>query len=78
MKIEDQSVLREYAERWKRVGPLLEKQREEDVRQSDTISAFAFFSGMPTHNLKSFPPPPTSGLIEQQRWFRKIAGRSTN
>ncbi len=64
---------KEYAERWKRVGPLLEEQREEDVRRSDTVSAFAFFSKMPLFNLKHFPPLPSSGLVEQQRWFRKIA-----
>ena len=77
MRVEEES-LREYVARWKRVGPLLEKQREEDVRRSGTISAFAFFAGMPLYNLKKSPPPPTSGLVEQQRWFRKMAGRSTS
>lgn len=69
----EKATLKEYAERWKRLGPLLEEQREEDVRRSDTIGAFAFFAGMPLHNLTSFPPEPTSGLVEQQRWFLKIA-----
>jgi hypothetical protein len=36
---------KEYVERWKRVEPRLEAQREEDVRQSDTMGAFAFFCG---------------------------------
>lgn len=74
----EKSALKEYAERWKRLGPLLEEQREEDVRRSDTIGAFAFFAGMPLRNLESFPPGQSSGLVEQQRWFRKIASRSTN
>ncbi|HEX2749059.1 MAG TPA: hypothetical protein VHM91_13720 [Verrucomicrobiales bacterium] len=69
----EKARLKEHAERWKRTGPLLEAQREEDVRQSDTLTAFAFFAGMPLHNLRNFPPLPTSGLVEQQRWFRKIA-----
>jgi hypothetical protein len=72
---EERARLKEYAERWKRVGPLLEAQREEDVRRSDTMRAFAFFAGMPLLNRKTFPPQPTSGLVEQQRWFLKIAGR---
>ena len=67
--------LKEHAERWQRAGPLLEAQREEDVRRSDTIGAFAFFSGMPLFNLKSFPALPTSGLVEQQLWFQKLADR---
>lgn len=74
----EKSALKEYAERWKRLGPLLEEQREEDVRRSDTIGAFAFFAGMPLRNLESFPPGQSSGLVEQQRWFRKIASKSTN
>ena len=69
--------LKEYADRWKRVGPLLEEQREEDVRGSNTIGAFAFFAGMPLHNLKIFPPKPTSGLVEQQLWFLKLAGKGS-
>ena len=77
MKVEEES-LREWVARWKRVGPLLEKQREEDVRRSDTISAFASFAGMPLFNLRKSPPPHTRGLVEQQRWFRKMAGRSTS
>jgi len=74
----EKAELKAYVERWKRVGPLLEEQREEDVRRSDTIGAFAFFAGMPHRNLETFPPGPSSGLVEQQRWFRKIASKSTN
>lgn len=70
----ERELLQQYVERWKRVGGLLEQQREEDVRRSDTTSAFAFFAGMPLHNSKNFPPGPSSGLVEQQAWFRKIAG----
>lgn len=69
----ERAEIKEFVDRWKRVGPLLEEQREEDVRRSDTIGAFAFFAGMPLHNLNTFPPEPSSGLVEQQRWFLKIA-----
>jgi hypothetical protein len=75
MTDEERTQLTEYVKRWKRAGPLLAKQREDDVQRSDTTRAFACFAGMPLFNLKRFPPEPTSGLVEQQRWFRKIAGR---
>lgn len=64
--------MKEYVERWKRVGPLLEAQREADVRQADTLSAFSFFAGMPKINAARFPAEPTSGLVQQQLWFRKL------
>ena len=63
--------MKRWVDTWKKAGPLLELQREEEVRRSDTIQAFAFFAGMPLHNLKNFPPEPTSGLVEQQSWFQK-------
>lgn len=75
MNAMEEGQLKEYADRWKRVGPLLEAQREKDVQRSDTLGAFAFFAGMPLLNLKNFPPVPPSGLVEQQVWFQKIARR---
>lgn len=68
-----QTDIKRWVDTWKRAGPLLEAQREEDVRRSDTIGAFSFFAGMPLFNLKTSPPEPTSGLVEQQLWFQKIA-----
>lgn len=68
--------LKEYADRWKRLGPLLEAQREEDVRRADVFGSYSFFAGMVLKNLSDFPPGPESGLIEQQAWFRKLHPKS--
>ena len=75
MSVEEESALKAYVERWKRVGPLLEKQREEDVRRSDTISNIAAFGRLWNEAVRVWPPPPTSGLVEQQRWFQKLRKR---
>lgn len=64
--------LKEYADRWKRLGPLLEAQREDDVRRSDTVANIAAFGRLYALALASSPPQPTSGLVEQQRWFAKL------
>ncbi len=64
--------LREYARRWQRLEPLLEEQREEDVRQSNTASNIAAFARLWTEALRHEPPAPTSGLVEQQRIFMKL------
>lgn len=73
MTDEQRADVKKWVDTWKRAGPLLEAQREEDVRHSDTMGAFSFFAGMPLFNLRTSPPEPTSGLVEQQQWFRKIA-----
>ena len=77
LAIQCEALLRRYVKAWKRAGPLLERQREEDVKASgtDTIGAFRFFAGLVIPTVQSSPPAPNSGLVEQQKWFRKIAQR---
>ncbi len=72
MEAEEEKALREYVARWERLGPLLEKQREEDVRRSDTISNVAAFGRLWAEAVRDWPPVPTSGLVEQQRLFKKL------
>jgi hypothetical protein len=73
---DERTRLKEHAERWKRLGPLLEAQREEDVRRSDVFGSYSFFAGMVLKNIELFPPGPHSGLVEQQAWFRKLHPKS--
>ena len=69
---EHRALLKEYVDRWARVGPLLEAQREEDVRRSDTISNISAFNRLYEMALAASPPVPDSGLVEQQRLFSKL------
>lgn len=75
MDEEAQDELRRYALRWHRIDPLLEEQREEDVRRSDTASNIAAFARLWRAVVRQNPPEPSSGLVEQQRIFTKL-GRS--
>ena len=70
--MDERARLKEYADRWKVLGPLLEAQREEDVRRANIFGSYSFFAGMILKNIRDFPPGPESGLIEQQVWFRKL------
>ena len=70
--LDERARLKEYADRWKRLGPLLEAQREEDVRRSNTVSNIAAFGRLYAMAVAACPPLPTSGLVEQQRWFAKL------
>ena len=70
--VEEKAALRAYAARWQRAAPLLDAQRDEDVRRTDTPAAIASFARLWHLALAQSPPPDTSGLVEQQRLFRKL------
>lgn len=50
----------------------LERERRKRVRQTDTARELSAFDGLALGALERFPPAPTSGLIEQQRLFRRM------
>ena len=72
MTEEMRAKYQEYVDRWKRLGPLLEEQREADVRASDTVSNIAAFGRLWTSAVREWPPTDTSGLVEQQRFFAAL------
>lgn len=57
---------------WIRAGAVLEKVRQNDVKLADTASAMRSFTGSVLHAVRTRPPAQTSGLVEQQRLFRKF------
>ena len=61
-----------YAMGWKEVGEILEAERRERVRGTKTPALLHAFDGLALFSLTRFPPPPTSGLIEQQRLLAKL------
>ena len=73
MTPEQRAQMKHLVDTWKKAGPELERIREEEVRKVDTIRAFEVFTGMAFLATHNFPPKPTSGLVEQQRWFRLFA-----
>jgi hypothetical protein len=66
---EEWARMKAYVDRWKVLGPLLEEQREEDVRRSDTKSNIASFGRLFPMAVAASTPSDTSGLVEQQRLF---------
>ena len=59
----------EWVDRWKKLGPILEQLRCEDLRTLTDAEGTrrATFLGIP----KPIVPRPASGLIEYQRWLRQ-------
>ncbi|MFT4586896.1 MAG: hypothetical protein ACI9VS_000247 [Candidatus Binatia bacterium] len=68
----ESNAIRERIVQWGRATPVLQALREEEIRNADTASAMRHFKGSALWSVKHRPPDPTSGLVEQQRWFNKL------
>jgi hypothetical protein len=75
MTPEQRAQMKRWVDIWKKAGPELEKIRFEEVRNADTQRSVRALKGMALMSLPNHPPKATSGLVEQQRWFRIIAVR---
>jgi hypothetical protein len=60
---------------WKSAGQVMEQLRRSELRQLDAQRGIALLCGPADYRVAPRAPKPTSGLIEQQRWFMKAAGR---
>ncbi len=66
---------RRWVRAWKEAGPELERLWREELRRLDPQRAIALLCGTADYTTPPRAPKPTSGLVEQQRWFMKAAGR---
>jgi len=64
-----------WVETWKLAGVDLERIRRKEIRELDTYRAIARLCGPADYARSPRAPRPFSGLVEQQRWFMKAAGR---
>ncbi len=67
----EKTAIRERIAAWDRAAPVLQRVRDADIRGADTHRAMRLFSGSAEWAVKNRPAGPTSGLVEQQRWFMK-------
>lgn len=60
---------------WKIAGEEMEQLRRRELRALDSYRTIALLCG--PHDYRSSPraPKPSSGLVEQQFWFKKAGGR---
>jgi hypothetical protein len=66
---------RRWVETWQRAGPELDRIRRDELRVADTYRAIARLLGPANYREPPRAPRPTSGLVEQQRLFLKMAKR---
>ncbi|MBI5393675.1 MAG: hypothetical protein HZA91_00080 [Verrucomicrobia bacterium] len=64
-----------WVESWKRAGVAMERVRREELRRLDPQRAIALLCGPADYRVPPRAARSTSGLVEQQRWFKKAADR---
>ena len=60
---------------WKLAGEDMEQLRRAELRGLDSKQAVSLLCGPADYRIPPRAPKPSSGLVEQQRWFMKAAGR---
>lgn len=63
---------RRWAKAWQDAAPRLEAIRRQELRRLDSFTAISWLCGPADYRQAPRAPKPTSGLIEQQRLFRKL------
>ena len=69
---EQKTQLKEWLQTWQETGPILERLRREELRNLDTYRAISNLLGTVDYSQEPFRPKPTSGLVLQQAWFKKL------
>lgn len=73
MNDRDADRLRQWVQAWEDAGPRLDELRREEIRHTNTQRSLMQLAGAFESCRLHYKPLPTSGLIEQQRWFRRLA-----
>lgn len=68
----DEERLVAWVNAWKQAGPALERQRDSEVRGTDTRQSLESLAACFERAVRDVPARADSGLVEQQRWFQKI------
>jgi hypothetical protein len=64
--------IRQWIRNWEAAGPVLQRLRDEAIRNTDTAAAIEQLSDAYESARLHWAPPTTSGLVEQQRWFARL------
>jgi hypothetical protein len=73
---EQNAAARRWVEAWRAAGPALEAVRVEELRGLDGRRAIALLTGPADYRAEPRKARPSSGLVEQQRWFMKARARA--
>jgi hypothetical protein len=71
----EKARVKEWVEAWRRAGPQLERMRREELRAFRYEDHVEAIEGLLDAAARQAEPRPSSGLVEQQRWFQKVRQR---
>ena len=60
---------------WQRAAVELEHIKRKEIRELDTYQSIKLLCGPRDYTRPPYAPKPWSGLVEQQRWFKKATQR---
>jgi hypothetical protein len=60
-----------WVETWQRAAVQLERIKRIEIRRLDTYQSIKLLCGSRDYTRPPYAPKPWSGLVEQQRWFKK-------
>jgi hypothetical protein len=63
---------KQWVEAWRRAGAKMAELRREELRNIDTQQSLMNLEDAFESCRLHHPPDPVSGLVEQQKWFRKL------
>jgi hypothetical protein len=73
--LRNKSLGKRWAETWKLAAVDLERIKRKEIRELDTHKTIALLCHDADYTKPPYAPKPWSGLVEQQWWFKKAAGR---
>jgi hypothetical protein len=76
MNDQEQEQLHHWVACWKTAGARLEELRSEELPRTDTQQSLMSLAGAFESCRLHYKALPTSGLVEQQYWFRRLAEKS--
>lgn len=72
---EEIALGKKWVEIWKRAAVDLERIKRKEIRELDTYQSIRRLCGSADYTRPPYAPKPWSGLVEQQRLFKKASGR---
>jgi hypothetical protein len=64
---------KKWVKTWQRAGVELDRLKRQQIRELDTFRSIELLCGPRDYTSAPYAPKPYSGLVEQQRWFKKAA-----